>query len=72
VEQNSLQVNIMSCWFVEAANHTCGDYPFDVDELALTGLTGVPSAKVCLSCLICMEEVPLVLTLFYFDIIDCE
>jgi flavin reductase (DIM6/NTAB) family NADH-FMN oxidoreductase RutF len=36
-------VSIMSEWFVEAANHCCGDFPPDVDELALSGLTAVPA-----------------------------
>lgn len=28
---------------VEAANHTCGNYPFEVDEFAVSGLTPIPS-----------------------------
>jgi flavin reductase (DIM6/NTAB) family NADH-FMN oxidoreductase RutF len=36
-------VSIMSEWFVEAANHCCGDFPPDVDELALSGLTALPA-----------------------------
>ena len=39
-------VNIMSEWFVEAANHTCGDYPRGVDEMKLAGLTPLASTKV--------------------------
>ncbi|GLC36017.1 hypothetical protein PLESTB_000529700 [Pleodorina starrii] len=39
-------VNITSEWFVEAANHTCGDYPPGVDEMRLAGLTPLPSTKV--------------------------
>ncbi|KAG2440828.1 hypothetical protein HXX76_003683 [Chlamydomonas incerta] len=39
-------VNIMSEWFVEAANHTCGDFPRGVDEMALAGLTPLASTKV--------------------------
>jgi flavin reductase (DIM6/NTAB) family NADH-FMN oxidoreductase RutF len=39
-------VNILSEWFVEAANHTCGEYPPDVSEWHLSGLTAVPSVKV--------------------------
>ena len=34
-------VNIISTWFLEAANHTCGNYDPDVDEFDLAGLTQV-------------------------------
>jgi flavin reductase (DIM6/NTAB) family NADH-FMN oxidoreductase RutF len=36
----------MSEWFVEAANHTCGVFEADTDEMALAGLTAVPSLRV--------------------------
>jgi flavin reductase (DIM6/NTAB) family NADH-FMN oxidoreductase RutF len=36
-------VNIMSTWFLEAANHTCGSYDPDVNEFEVSGLTPVPS-----------------------------
>ena len=39
-------VNIMSAWFVEAANHTCGNYDPGVNEFELAGLTPLPSAVV--------------------------
>lgn len=39
-------VSIMSEWFIEAANHTCGNFPPEVDEMAVTGLTPVPSTIV--------------------------
>ncbi|EFJ43026.1 hypothetical protein VOLCADRAFT_96769 [Volvox carteri f. nagariensis] len=39
-------VNVISEWFVEAANHTCGDYPPGVDEMRLAGLHPMPSTKV--------------------------
>lgn len=39
-------VNIISEWFVEAANHTCGNYDPDVNEMDLSGLTPEPSIKV--------------------------
>jgi len=39
-------VNIMSEWYVEAANHTCGDFPPEVDEMEAAGLTKVPSVTV--------------------------
>lgn len=40
-------VNIISEWFIEAANHTCGMFDYGVNEMQLTGLTPVPSTKVC-------------------------
>lgn len=39
-------VNLISEWFVEAANHTCGDFPPEVDEMKAAGLTPMPSTKV--------------------------
>lgn len=39
-------VNIISDWFVEAANYTCGDYDRGLNEMELAGLTPVPSLKV--------------------------
>lgn len=39
-------VSIMSDWFIEAANHTCGSFPPEVDEMALTGLTPAKSTIV--------------------------
>lgn len=39
-------VAIMSDWFVEAANHSCGSFPPEVDEMAAAGLTPVPSVRV--------------------------
>mmetsp|Transcript_34817 Transcript_34817/g.62626 ORF Transcript_34817/g.62626 Transcript_34817/m.62626 type:complete len:364 (-) Transcript_34817:215-1306(-) len=39
-------VNIISEWFVNAANHTSGEYPPDADEWILSGLTPIPSDKV--------------------------
>ena len=38
-------VNIISEWFLEAANHTCGPFDPDVDEMALAGLTPVRSTQ---------------------------
>ena len=40
-------MNIINEWYVEAANHTCGPFDPDVDEMELAGLTPVPSEKVC-------------------------
>jgi hypothetical protein len=39
-------INLISEWFVEAANHTCGEYDRGVNEIELSGLTPVPSVKV--------------------------
>lgn len=39
-------VSIISEWFVESANHTCGEYPPDVNEWRISGLTPLPSIKV--------------------------
>lgn len=39
-------VAIMSDWFVEAANHSCGSFAPEVDEMAVAGLTPVPSVRV--------------------------
>ena len=40
-------VNIMSQWYVEAANHTCGNYDAGVNEFEVSGLTPLPSEVVC-------------------------
>ena len=39
-------VNIISDWYIEAANHTCGNFARGVDEMALAGLTPEPSHQV--------------------------
>ena len=39
-------INLISEWFVEAANHTCGNYDRGVNEIELSGLTPAPSVKV--------------------------
>ncbi|EGV66714.1 hypothetical protein PSN45_002666 [Yamadazyma tenuis] len=39
-------INIISEWFVEAANHTCIGAPYEVDEWELSGLTPASSTKV--------------------------
>lgn len=39
-------VNIMSLWYIEAANHTCGNYDPDVNEFEVSGLTPLPSQVV--------------------------
>lgn len=38
-------VNIISDWFIEAANHTCGMFDYGVNELQLSGLTPIPSEQ---------------------------
>lgn len=45
-ETKECVVHIISDWFVEAANHTCGAYDYDVDEIELSGLNTLPSVKV--------------------------
>lgn len=39
-------VNIISDWFIEAANHTCGEFARGQDEMKLSGLSPVPSVLV--------------------------
>ena len=39
-------MNIISEWFVEAANLCCGNFDYGEDEMELSGLTPVPSHKV--------------------------
>ena len=39
-------VNVLSEWFLEQANHTCGNYDPGVNEMALSGLTPMPSKLV--------------------------
>ena len=36
-------VQIMSSWYVEAANYTCGNWDTELDEFELSGLTKIPS-----------------------------
>ena len=45
-ETGELTINIISEWFVEAANYTSTDAPLDVSEWELSGLTPLPSSKV--------------------------
>jgi len=46
LETKEFTLNMMSEWFIESANHTCGEFDFEVDELGLVGLTPIPSQKV--------------------------
>ena len=50
-------LNMISEWFLEAANHTCGAYDRGVNELDLAGLTAMPSIKVRASCCPCSTRV---------------
>ena len=45
-ETETCVVNIISDWFVEASNHTCGAYEPEVDEIPLSGLSVLPSTKI--------------------------
>ena len=46
LSRSEFVVNTISEWFVEAANHCCGSFPYGHDEMALSGLTPAPSVKV--------------------------
>lgn len=46
LDTGELTINIISEWFVEAANYCCTDCPPEVDEWQLSGLTPVESKKV--------------------------
>lgn len=46
LETGDFVVNIMSEWFIEAANYCCGNFDFGKDEMELSGLTPMPSVKV--------------------------
>lgn len=37
---------MMSEWFLESANHTCGNYDRGVNEIELAGLTPMASVRV--------------------------
>ena len=45
-ETSEFVVNIMSEWYVESANHTCGSFPYETDEISVSGLNTMPSVKV--------------------------
>ncbi|KAL4444869.1 hypothetical protein ABPG77_003919 [Micractinium sp. CCAP 211/92] len=46
LETGEFVVNIMSEWFIEAANHTCGNFDYGDNEMEISGLTPLPSVKV--------------------------
>ena len=39
-------VNLIGEWFIEAANHCCGNFDYGEDEMELSGLTPLPSLRV--------------------------
>ena len=41
LSQKQFAVNIISAWYLDAANHSCGMFPPDVDEFEMSGLTKV-------------------------------
>lgn len=45
LETEECTINIISEWFIEAANYCCTNCPYDIDEWQLSGLTEVPSRK---------------------------
>ena len=42
-ETKEFVINIMSDWYVESANHCCGDFTYEEDEVTRSGLTPLPS-----------------------------
>jgi flavin reductase (DIM6/NTAB) family NADH-FMN oxidoreductase RutF len=46
LEQKEFCVNIMSEWYIDAANHACGMFPPEVDEFQVSGLTKVHDCQV--------------------------
>jgi hypothetical protein len=46
LETREFVVNIMSAWFVESANHTCGNYDTRINEFQVAGLTQLASEVV--------------------------
>jgi len=45
-ETESCVVQLISSCFLEAANHTCGSYDYEVDEIDVANLDTLPSKKV--------------------------
>ncbi|KAF3926523.1 hypothetical protein AA313_de0210100 [Arthrobotrys entomopaga] len=46
IDTGELVVNVISEWFIEAANYTSIDAPLGTSEFDLSGLTSLPSTKV--------------------------
>jgi flavin reductase (DIM6/NTAB) family NADH-FMN oxidoreductase RutF len=44
--QKEFAVNIISEWYIDAANHACGMFPPEVDEFNVSGLTKVDDCEV--------------------------
>lgn len=44
--QKEFVVNIMSEWYLDAANHACGEFPPEVDEFKASGLTKMNDCEV--------------------------
>lgn len=40
---------MISNWFIEAANFTSGSFDPGVDEVEMSGLTPIPSVRVCVA-----------------------
>ena len=45
LETGECVVNIISEWYAEAANYGCGNFPFEVDEGSVAGLTTLPTTS---------------------------
>ena len=45
-ESGECVVSIIAEWFIENANHTCGNWPYEMDEFEISGLTKGESQKV--------------------------
>jgi flavin reductase (DIM6/NTAB) family NADH-FMN oxidoreductase RutF len=45
-ETGEFVINLISAWYVEAANHTCGNFPSDVNEVEVAGLSTIPSISI--------------------------
>eukprot|EP01035_Chromulina_nebulosa_P020627 gene20627-26744_t len=43
LETGEFVLNVISEWFLESANYTCGNFPFDIDEIEVANLTPIPS-----------------------------
>jgi flavin reductase (DIM6/NTAB) family NADH-FMN oxidoreductase RutF len=70
---------MMSEWFVESANHTCGNYDRDINEVELAGLTAQPSVKVCGAALLevhrtdaCLRAITMLLSMLYYRSGQCS
>lgn len=46
LETKEFAVNIISQWYLDAANHACGEFPSNVDEFAESGMTKAECVEV--------------------------